>query len=263
MPDQNQTERLTVSGVEFELQRRGSGPTLLLLHGEDGREADLPFIDDLAKSYEVVMPSHPGFGMSSRPDWIGGVDDIAYAYLDLLDQLDIQDAVVMGFSLGGWIAAEIATKSCARFTRLILVDPVGIKIGGPYDRDIADIYYLPVEEVAARTFFEPAKGERDFKAMSDEALEVVARNRESLVLFCWDPYLHNPKLIHRLHRITVPTLVVWGENDGIVTPEYGRAYSEKIPNAQFETIAKAGHLPHLEQPKAFVAAVEKFLPGRP
>jgi len=99
--------------------------------------------------------------------------------------------------------------------------------------------------------------------MPDDALEVIARNRESLVLFCWDPYLHNPKLIHRLHRITVPTLVLWGESDGIVTPEYGRAYSEKIPNAQFETIAKAGHLPHLEQPKAFVATIEKFLLGRP
>jgi pimeloyl-ACP methyl ester carboxylesterase len=96
-------------------------------------------------------------------------------------------------------------------------------------------------------------------ALSDEALEVVARNREASALYLWEPYAHNPKLTRRLHRIDVPVLLLWGESDGIVTPDYGRAYAERIPGARFELIAGAGHVPQLERPDAFVECVVRFL----
>jgi pimeloyl-ACP methyl ester carboxylesterase len=254
--------KIKAGGIDFEVARRGRGRPLLLLHGEDGLEADLPFIETLAKTREVILPSHPGFGHSSRPDWIASIDDLSYLYLDLLDKLGLKGLDVIGFSLGGWIAAEIAVKSCARFRRLVLVDSLGIKIGGPFDRDIADVFFLPPAKVAALKFKEPAKGARDFKSMPDDALAVVARNRESLARFAWTPYMHNPMLIYRLHRIAVPTLVVWGTDDGIVTPAYGKAFAKHIPKATFKTVAKAGHLPHLEQPAAFLKAVGPFLTGK-
>ena len=105
------TSTMTFGDVELEVVRRGAGPPLLLLAGEEAREPAAPFVDDLARRYEVIVPSPPGFGRSNRPGWITSMDDVAYIYLDLLDRLDAHDATVLGFSLGGWIAAEMATKT--------------------------------------------------------------------------------------------------------------------------------------------------------
>ena len=117
----------------------------------------------------------------------------------------------------------------------MLVDPYGIKPGKPTDRDIADIWLLHPDEVVARKWYDLAKGERDYKAMPEEALTIVARNTKSFARFCWEPYMHNPKLRHRLHRIKAPTLLIWGEHDGIVTPAYGEAYRGLIPGAKMAT----------------------------
>jgi pimeloyl-ACP methyl ester carboxylesterase len=192
-------------------------------------------------------------------DWITCMDDVAYIYLDILDRLDLHALPAVGCSLGGWIAAEMATKDDARLSRLVLIDPYGIKIGGPTDRDIQDIWGLHPQKLEALKWFEAAHGKRDFSAMSDDALTIVARNAESLARFCWQPYMHNPKLKHRLHRISVPTLLIWGENDGIVTPAYGEAYRQLIPQARMAVIPQAGHFPHIEQPAAVVESLRAFL----
>jgi pimeloyl-ACP methyl ester carboxylesterase len=262
LPPRASRKTVKAGGVAFEVRRLGRGRPLLVLHGEDGLEADLPFVATLAKSREVILPSHPGFGRSSRPDWVQTVDDISYLYLDLLEKLGLKGLDVIGCGLGGWIAAEIAAKTCERLRRLVLVDAFGIKVGGPYERDIADFFYLPPPKVAALKFHDPAKGARDFKSMPDEALEIVARNRESLARFCWTPFMHNPQLVHRLHRIALPTLVIWGDSDGIVTPAYGKALAKKIPGARFALVKKTGHLPHLEQPEAFLKLVGPFLAAK-
>jgi len=245
--------------LKLEIERRGNGPPLLLLPGEEALERDAPFLDELARRYEVIIPSPPGFGLSTRPDWVTGPDDIAYMILDIVDDLGLRDIPVIGFSFGGWIAAEVATKDDGFIAKLVLVDPYGIKTGRPTDRDIADVWLLNPDEVMARKWRDPAKGERDFKAMPEDKLVVVARNNESFARFGWEPYLHNPKLRHRLHRIKVPTLLVWGEDDGIVTPQYGEAYRRLIPGARLAVIPQAGHLPHIEQPQAFLAELAKFL----
>jgi pimeloyl-ACP methyl ester carboxylesterase len=246
-------------GLRLQIERRGKGPPLLLLAGEEQLELDAPFLDALAKDFEVIVPSPPGFGRSTRPDWITCPDDIAYVYLQLVDDLALRGIPVVGASLGGWIAAEMATKDDSFSSKLVLIDPYGIKVGGPTERDIADIWLLHPDEVAALKWFDPANGKRDFKSMPDDKLAVIARNIESFARFCWEPYMHNPKLKHRLHRIRVPTLLIWGENDGIVTPRYGETFRALIPGASMVTIPRAGHLPHLEQPQEFLQTLRAFL----
>jgi pimeloyl-ACP methyl ester carboxylesterase len=243
----------------LEIGRRGSGPPLLLLPGEEALELNAPFLDELTKSYEVIIPSPPGFGRSTRPDWITGPEDIAYMMLDIVDDLGLRNIPVVGCSFGGWIAAEMATKDDGFISKLVLVDPYGIKPGKPTDRDIQDVWLLSPDEVMALKWHDVAKGKRDFPSMPEDQLTIVARNRESFARFGWEPYLHNPKLPHRLHRIKVPTLLVWGESDGIVTPQYGEAYRKLIPDARLAIVPQAGHLPHIEQPQAFLKELRRFL----
>ncbi len=245
--------------LKLQIERRGKGPPLLLLAGEEALEIDAPFLDELAKSYEVIIPSPPGFGLSTRPDWITGPDDIAYMMLDVVESLGLKNIPVIGCSFGGWIAAEMATKDDSFMSKLVLVDAYGIKSGKPTERDIADVWLLSPDEVMARKWHDVAKGTRDFKAMPEDKLTVVARNNETFTRFGWEPYLHNPKLRHRLHRIKVPTLLIWGANDGIVTPQYGEAFRSLIPGARLAVIPQAGHLPQIEQPQAFLAELRKFL----
>lgn len=253
------TKFITLGDVQIELTRRGKGKPLLLLPSEESLEPDAPFVDELAKKFEVIIPQAPGYGRSNRPDWITNMDDISYIYLDLIEKLDLKKLTVMGFSLGGWIAAEMATKDDSRIAKLVLVDAYGIKVGGPYDRDIADIWLEHPKKVMERKWFDVEKGKRDFPAMPEEKLAIIARNIETTARLCWEPYMHNPRLKLRLHRIQVPSLVVWGKNDGIVTTDYGKAYSKLIKGAKFAAIAKAGHYPHLEQPAAFMTAISSFI----
>lgn len=249
-------------GMKIEVTRKGRGAPLVLFYDEEALTLDSPVIDRLvAMGREVITVSPPGFGKSDRPNWIDSVDDCAYICLDALDELKIKDADVIGFGLGGWLAAEMAIKTTRNMRRLVLVDPFGIKIGGAFDRDIQDIWFLPPQKVLELKYADPEKGKIDYTKMSESKLSIIARNKESYARFCWQPYMHNPQLRRRLHRIDVPTLVVWGADDGIVTTDYGRAFAKEIKGAKFSIVRNAGHFPHLEQPDAFVKLVEGFLGG--
>ena len=201
----------------------------------------------------------PGVGRSIRPNWIETMHDIAYLILDLLDQAGVEYPTLVAFSLVGCLAPEILPQPFRRLARLALVDPYGIKVGGPWDRDIQDIWFLTKEEVQALKYADAKNGDIDYPAMPDEKLEIIARNRESFARFCWQPYMHNPKLKRRLHRISVPTLVIWGAADGVITTDYGKAYADEIPGARFEVIENGGHFPHLEQPEHFMEVLGGFL----
>ena len=205
----DKVEKYTLQGVEIEVARKGTGAPFLLLHGGGGPILDHSFTDELAKKYEIIAPTHPGFGGTKVPDHFDGMADLIYLYLDLLDEIDIHNSVLMGFSMGGWLAAELATISCARFSKLILVDAVGVKIGGPTDRDIVDVWGIPPEQATRLMWHDPAKAPK-MDGLSDEAVASIAANRIALGLYTWEPYMHNPKLKHRIHRISVPTLVIWG-----------------------------------------------------
>ncbi len=215
----------------------------------------------LATQTRVLALSHPGFGASEQPPAFTTIDDLAYFYLDLLDELDLSDAILVGVSFGGWIAAEMAIKSCARLSHLVLANPVGIKVSDRETRDIADIFAMTEEQFATLAYFDPSRGRHDYKSMPEAEVRNAARNREATARYGWSPYLHDPKLKQRLKRIRVPTLLLSGAADRILTPGYVRAYCAAIPGARLETIEAAGHFPHLEQPQEFAERVFAFVNG--
>jgi pimeloyl-ACP methyl ester carboxylesterase len=250
---------ISIAGVELEMLERGHGAPILYLHGGAGIALDVPFIDLLASERRIIAPSHPGFGKSSLPDWLDSVDDIAHIYLELMDRLDLTRTDVVGLSIGGWIAADLATKVPERFDRLVLIGPVGVKTGSPDKLDVPDVFAMPRDKLDRLRFHDSAKNAVDLTSMPDDELQIVARNRETLALLTWEPYMHNPKLKHRLHRVNVPTLFLRGGSDGIVSAEYLERYAALIPKARTDTIAEAGHLPHVEQPTATAGKVLHFL----
>lgn len=251
------TRTIVLQGIELPYVRKGRGPQMLVLHGGAGPVAGAPFMDRLAESFDVVAPIHPGFAGTAIPDRFDDIHDLKFLYLDFIDALELESAVMMGFSMGGWTAAEIAVMTTARFSRLILVDAVGIKTGGRDDREVADVFALPAPDLARITWHDPSRAP-DVAAMDDAALTALAGNRVALALYTWTPYMHNPKLAGLLHRIDIPTLVVWGASDGIVTPEYGEAFRARIPGARMVVIPEAGHAPQLERPDAFLDHVLAF-----
>lgn len=252
-------DRLMVHGIELDVLRRGSGRPIVLLHGFETIDPQSPFLDRLARHGEVIAPSSPGFGNSPQPKDFDTVYDLVHLYLAMLGGLADGDTTLVGFSFGGWLAAEIAAACTRQFGRLILVDPLGIKISDRETPDILDIFNRPPEEVRRRSWHDPDRFAPDFDALSDEALVIRARNREALCVYAWHPYMFNPQLPRWLGRIDVPTLVLWGESDGIVSPDYGRAYAAMIPGARFELIPAAGHHPEIEQPEAFTRRIADFL----
>jgi pimeloyl-ACP methyl ester carboxylesterase len=250
-----------INGIRTETIERGSGRPLLFLHPGIGISATAPVLDRLAEGARVIAPSHPGFGGSEQPPEFNSIDDLAYFYLDLLDELGLTDSIVAGVSLGGWIAAAMAVKSCTRISHLVLANPVGIKISDRETRDIADIFALTEEQFAALAYFDPGAGKHDYQAMTEAEVRDVARNREATARYGWSPYMHDPKLKQRLHRIRVPTLLLWGTADRILSQSYGQAYCAAIPGARLQPIERAGHFPHLEQPDEFARRIFAFVDG--
>ncbi len=253
------TERLSIRGMELELLRRGAGRPLLLLHGFEPVSPQAPFVELLGEHAEIIAPSHPGFGRSPRPDDFDSVYDLVRLYLDVLESLPYDAVTLLGLSFGGWLAAEIAVMGSRRVERLVLADAVGIKVSDRETPDILDVFNTSPAEVRRRTWHDPDTWAPDFDAMSDDELIAYHRNRESLCLYAWHPYMYDPKLRRWLRRIAVPTLVLWGAGDRIVSPAYGRAYAEAIPGSRFEPIERAGHRPEIERPEAFVERIVAFL----
>jgi pimeloyl-ACP methyl ester carboxylesterase len=261
-------ETLRAGGIDLEVLRCGRGQPILLVHGANPVSRKAPFIDLLAKHGEIIAPSHPGFGNSPRPEDFDTMYDLVHLYREILDALP-GPALMIGFSFGGWIAAEVAVSGSAKLDRLVLVDPVGIKLGAREERDIVHFFNTSPTELTRLAWHDPAKRPGGAyglgwqaaidDAMSDSEITVLARSWDALCLYAWRPHMYNPQLKHWLRRISVPTLVLWGGSDRIVTSDYGRAYSALIPGAQFAVIEEAGHHPELEQPRAFVDHVGRFL----
>jgi pimeloyl-ACP methyl ester carboxylesterase len=251
-------QSIDIGEVSLEVSIAGRGPPLLFLHGGDYFAQNRAFLDRLAARSRVFVPRHPGFGASERPDGFRTVHDLAYLYLDMIVQHRLGDVVLVGSSFGGWIALEMCVRSIERVGRLVLIDSLGVKFGGREERDIVDIYALPADELLRRTFFDPQRWVPDYSQLSDEELTAIARDREATALYGWRPYMHDPGLRQWLHRVRVPTLVLWGENDGIVGTDYGERLSRALPDARFATIRQAGHYPQIERPDEVADAIEGF-----
>jgi pimeloyl-ACP methyl ester carboxylesterase len=257
------TSTVIMNGTRIELIDHGRGRPILFLHPHIGLDPAAPVLAMLAQGGRLMAPSHPGFGHSERPAGITTVDDLAYFYLDLMDELDLQDTVVVGISLGAWIAAAIAVKSTALMARLVLGNPVGIKVGDRESRDILDIFAMVEGEFLEKAFADPAVGQRDYRAMTDDEVTVAARNREATALYAWSPYMHDPKLKGRLHRIRIPTLVLWGRDDKLFPVDYAKAWAAQIPDVRVEIVSECNHRPQIERPDVAAQKVLAFLGRQP
>lgn len=249
--------RMQIGDVDLEIHRGGEGPPLVFLHG-GGFAPRAPFFDMLGKKFSVTAPVHPGFGTSSLPFWMDSIDDFVHVQLAVLDKLDLRDVTLVGASLGGWVAADLCTKNTSRVARLVLVSPVGVKVGPRDKLDIPDIFNMNQSDIDKLMYANPAKFGFKADGMSDETLKIIARNRETMATVAWDPWMHNPKLKHRLFRIDRPTLMLRGAADGVVGADYAAAYAKLIPGCVLETMPDAGHSPQIETPEAFVSRVIKF-----
>lgn len=253
-------ETIDLAGVQLDLTVQGSGPPMLYLHPEHYTHLHAPFQERLAKHWTVHTPRHPGFDGRPPPSDFRRVDDLAYLYFDLLDQLGLESVAVLGASFGGWVALEMAVRDSARMNALGLIAPLGVKVGGRDERGFTDLSALS-EDAAARCLF--AGPPPDFANFSDEEMIAVARDRQYLAYYGWKPYLHNPVLARWLHRVSMPTHLLWGEQDGYADLKLGKQLAERMPLAQLNVLPGAGHYPQIECPDETVAALAAgpFAPG--
>ena len=248
--------KISVRGCAIALRRAGAGRPLLYLHGANDAGQWLPAMGDLAVHHDLIAPEHPGFGASDTPAWLDTIPDLANFYLDLLDHLDLNDVDLVGYDLGGWIAADLAVRNPRRLTSLTLVAAAGIHVPGIAQTDP----FLRSDEQRMRDLFhDPARGDEMIKhALRPETEDQNLKNQTTTARLTWQPRGYDPHLAKWLHRIKLPTLLVWGENDKLLPPAYAAAWQKLIPGAQRVVISDCGHLPQVEQPAAFVSALSNF-----
>jgi pimeloyl-ACP methyl ester carboxylesterase len=236
---------------------RGEGHTFLVLHGGGGPQTVTGFADLLAAEHpaHVITPIHPGFGGTPRPDAFTSIGQLAQLYVALLDRLNLNDVTVVGNSIGGWIAAEMALLETTRISSIELVDAVGIEVPG---HPVVDFFALTFPEVAQRSYYEPDRFLIDPSTMTAQQQAVMAGNRAALSVYAGDTSMMDLTLRERLSAVALPIRVIWGDHDRIADPDYGRAYANAIPNAEFILLTETGHMPQLETPKRLVPAVWDF-----
>ncbi|HEX2543261.1 MAG TPA: alpha/beta hydrolase [Ramlibacter sp.] len=247
---------MTVDGCNIRFRRGGKGPPLLYLHGANGAAAIQPFMEKLAEKFDVMVPEHPGFGQSDEPEWLDNVQDLAYFYLDVLDQLKLEKVAVIGSSIGGWLAMEMAIREPRRFEALVLVGPAGIRIP---EAQPGDIFLWSAETAARKLFVDPKRVE--FALANPPDIDTGLKNKHTVAKLAWEPRLHNPMLAKWLHRLKMPVQLAWGEQDQVIPVAYAHAFKKLIPQAQLQLFPNCGHLPQTEQPEKFVQSAIEFLQG--
>jgi pimeloyl-ACP methyl ester carboxylesterase len=248
---------LTLRGCSIRLMRGGAGPPLLFLHGASGAGAWLPVMQALAQDFDVIVPEHPGFGDSDTPDWLDTIHDLAYFYLDFLDELDLKNVHLVGVSLGGWLAAEIAIRNTSRLASLTLASAAGLYVKGVEQVDP----FLLTDEQRIRAFFhdQARADEMIAHTLKPELEDVAMKNRIATAKLSWQPRGYDPHLEKWLHRIDVPTLLLWGAEDRLFPQQHAAAYRDGIPGARAVIIPDCGHVAHLEKAGVFAAEVQGFV----
>jgi pimeloyl-ACP methyl ester carboxylesterase len=255
-----QEQKHQVRDVGVRMMRDGQGAPLIYLHGAAGLPAWLPFFTQLAQKFQVVVPEHPGFGDSDNPPWIRNIGDMAMYYLDFLDGLNAQRVHLVGHSLGGWIAAELAVRNTSRLASLTLIAPAGVRVKGVPSGD--NFIWSP-EEAARNLFHDQSFADKMLAQVpSEQDADRALTNRYMAAKLGWEPRWFNPSLERWLHRIDVPTLVIWGQEDKFLPSQYAARWRERVPNAAVEMIPACGHLPHVEKADATAAAILGFLKGK-
>ncbi|HJQ60377.1 MAG TPA: alpha/beta hydrolase [Vineibacter sp.] len=249
-----------VAGGKLHLSRAGSGQPLLVLHHDIGTLERLPFYDALAQRFDVLVPHHPGYGKSERPQWLRSARDVAVMYRWLLSDLGIAQASLVGLGFGGWIAAEMATMAPRDLSRLVLVGAMGLK---PPDGDILDQALLSYIDYAKAGFHDmKAFGAVYGAEPSTDQLEQWDVCREMNFRIAWKPYMYSQTLPHLLGGVRAPALVVWGDNDKVVPQSAGKLYAQALPGARLEIVKASGHCVEMEQPEALARLVTTFVAGK-
>jgi pimeloyl-ACP methyl ester carboxylesterase len=252
---------LACRGATIRYRRVGHGPALLFLRSEDSLPDAPDFIEALAQDFEVILPDHPGFRTSDTPDWLKGMGDAAYFYLDFLERLDLAGVHLVGSSLGGWIAAEMAVRSCERIATLNLISPFGVRRRGTA---FGDIFMWTPEENLHHGVFDQELARRlvaASQAQTPEAATAYLKDRYATARLSWNPRFHNPELARWLHRIVRPLQFIWGDSDKIVPGVIAEVWRQALPQARLRVIERCGHLPQLEHPKATADQIRSFING--
>jgi len=241
----------------MKISETGNGKNILVLHGGGGPATMASLSAHLAGGAHVITPTHPGWDGTPRPASLDSVAALADEYVRYLDEHDLKDVVAVGSSVGGWLGAELALRDTAhRVTGLVIINGVGVNVPG---HPITDISRFTPPEIAKVAYHDPAKFGAGAPPPTPERIAIMRANQATLAVFAGDPYCYDPTLLSRLRGIDVPTLVLWGASDRVVTKEYGQAYAAAIPNATFEIVAEAGHLPWLEQPAETFKRIDRFV----
>ena len=245
------------NGSNVFLRRGGAGAPLLFLHGAGGIPDWLPFLDKLSDDFDVIAPDHPTFGRSDEPGWVEDVADMAYFYLDFLENNGLENVHLVGQSLGGWIALEMAIRNTSRIKTLTLVGAAGIRIKG---QPAADIFIMDDEELARVLLVDEDRIQAMLAMeLTEEQQDTAIKNKVATARLGWQPRLFNPRLRKWMHRIDVPTHIVWGAADKLIPPSYAAEFQRLIEGSKATVIDGCGHLPNIEQVEAFVDAVGGFL----
>jgi pimeloyl-ACP methyl ester carboxylesterase len=248
-----------IAGCRTHLRRGGSGEPLLFLHGASGAPTILPFMEKLAQRFDVLVPEHPGYGLSDEPQWLETIHDAAYFYLDFLKHLKLDRVTVVGSSIGGWMAMEMAVRDTSRIKSLVLVSPAGISAPNVQP---ADVFLMPQEELVRSLFHDPKLAEaRLAEPVTPESIDLSLKNRHTTARLAWEPRLHDPHLPKWLHRIDVPVQIIWGEQDRILPVQFVETYKTLMPRARVAIVKDAGHLPHAEKAQEFCELVVRFAQG--
>jgi len=239
--------------VDVAVSDYGEGQPFLLLHGGGGPDTVTGFGELFAKTHDVrvIVPTHPGFDGTARPDGLTSIPGLAALYVALIGQLGLKDVTVAGNSIGGWVAAEMALLASPQVSGAILIDAVGIEVPG---HPIADFFALTMDQVFTLSFHNPEPFRIDPATLPPAAQAIAAGNRAALVTYAGTA-MADPTLARRLAHLELPTVALWGDSDQIADPDYGRAYAAAIPLARFQLLTDTGHLPQLETPELLMNAI--------
>jgi len=247
---------VAIDGCRTHYRRGGKGTPLVFLHGASGAPVVLPFMEKLATRFDVLVPDHPGYGQSDEPEWLENIHDVAYFYLDFLAHLKLERAVIVGSSMGGWMALEMAVRNTARIGAVVLVSSAGVRAP---NAEPADIFLLSPEDTIRKLFHDPKYAEARLAIPeTPESIDLALKNRHTTARLAWEPRLHDPYLPKWLHRIDVPVSIVWGAQDQILPVAIAHELKRLLPKAELNILERCGHLPQMEKMEEFCDLVVRF-----
>lgn len=256
-----QEKTVAVGTTQLHYLEGGQGSPLVIFHGELGFPGWVRFHDELAKNHRLIIPLHPGFGVTERTDWVTSIRDLAGFYARFLKEQKLAPVDVIGFSLGGWLAAEMAANNQQQFKHLSLVAPVGIR---PPEGEILDLFAMPAKAYVEKSVHDKAHTAEFSQlyggSVSPQQFEAWDDCQAETARLAWQPYMFNYSLPHLLEGVSnLPTLIVWGEDDKVVPISAAKAYQASLQGAKLVQLSNCGHYPEIEQPDAFLQGLSRFL----